>query len=1547
MSDKKVEKISLQNIYNKPQLEKKQNKEDFSLLFDAENMQEQEKLEGLSIEKRKTTAEEENLAAQKQASLEKASRMTPQEARRRAVAQEAYAKKQNEFLNIPKEQQEAIKEQTTASLEYLLENGKILLAEQDKADGPIARKGNKVREFFGGKKTKKNVEAQFAGQEKFIEELKEAGSPEEFARIYKENTGVEYDPDKIDKYLEAKNYSQMANAGLAKCSEFQKALSNEKITGGELISATQKFYGCSQEEAVKKLNDYAESNGKKYKFDNDGNLSVTATVYSLKGTTEVTKTYKPDEVGSEIQSHKEGDIISQAYSGFRNYAIKCTNEYNDNFEKATGKSIKQVSQDYSKYAKEALGTSGFNGELVQAYCEAQEQVANRVATGVGITGMTLAVGAAPFTGGASLSATPAIAGFAASLGGAMAMSSPFVGNMLNAVDATFSENGMSQEEFNTLMKKNATDAAIIASNIVIGGVSDKIGMVVASKTGSQVLSIASEVSSDAAMSLAADKIITGDFDVSTEAIPQMISAVTSLSTGKYISKSAKTTTKTTTKTSFDIAEKAKKNLISDLKNSDNPKLKALGKQCSKEGINADNYSKLQKAIMKEVHPDKGGSAELAAKYNTYFDDIKPTFDKSVSVSKNSTSNSQSSQATTETPSTPARLEAPKENPFNNTAAETASETAVKPPRQRSIVIKAKNIAKKTPVGQKISNAKEKALSIISENKNIVTENGNDNVLSTIVAKKDVLKENISEQSKEIIEKGALAIDHYHEVKSKVNNIKTNLKALYDDIKADMDNNTQIVSEKSVEKTLKQTDLDIVEISDYIKKMKSELEEIKNLKQEIAEVLNKNEIDISEIKNTEIYEKLGTLPNELENYYNKMQKDINVLNNAYQKIFGDAENGSDIQQNILINFKTEEELLEIKNSFESLDKNHIPLKESLQRAGLDDTAEIIVARNKSVIKQESAESSEAELGLSLACYLLADNNASMAVELTEHLVKEGILHSDSLTTQQQIELIERTNIALPKFIQTLSGDVTLSDDVRTFFKKFTSDCTVTRTSLDVSFKTLDITDDYEILEPEMGKHYVSAITKANEKFGKDNWEITGLISNDKIKEGYFITDKTTDKSTVMLLSENYTKAQEFVDDLYGQNKYEIKHVLGAGTIGESYLVKDLSTGDTRVMKMLKEGVSEAKFEEDKAMITKYIEEYARPEDKEYQLKMIDNMFDAWKEEINYANEADAAIEMAKGAKNFKVAQTVDRGYLKNPDGTVSPNAVSIVMEVAPGYSLDKIEEVLAYKKDAWKAMHPDAVSVNWDEVQDISLIGTSYQKYAGTWVDKTESYREKLALTYQKALNEQTMYMSKSGEKTIHGDPHSGNVFFDMTEKGDLELTFIDTGNVVRTTNSQTLSDIKSTANILLGNTKSISKDLLNGAKGVKPDTVDKFAAYLDENLFSESKGSLSNVATDITAVLNDFMQQEQIIPNVDNVNKLKAMLTRLNTSREIFALTDTKSNKAKDIMAMAKGISQAMVKDPKGTIQTIKPLIEYAKEHSDEALLTFFRSILKESDLKL
>lgn len=407
-----------------------------------------------------------------------------------------------------------------------------------------------------------------------------------------------------------------------------------------------------------------------------------------------------------------------------------------------------------------------------------------------------------------------------------------------------------------------------------------------------------------------------------------------------------------------------------------------------------------------------------------------------------------------------------------------------------------------------------------------------------------------------------------------------------------------------------------------------------------------------------------------------------------------------------------------------------------------------------------------------------------------------------------------------------------------------------------------------------------------------------------------------------VSRTMDEAQAFANELYGDGKYTLIKTLKAGTIGETYLAQT-QDGTKVVIKMLKDGVTPEKFAQDRALFTNYINEFVSdPAEKEYKLNLINSMFDAWDTELDYGLEAQGAKDLAQNAKRFKVAQTLEVG--KTADGA----NVSLVMEQAKGVPLDDLLEMIKlYKENPQEYLTKYA-----DTIKEFPALKTP------------EKWYDDLGVAYQKAQNEQAMFVSKTGTSTLHADPHSGNIFIDFDAKtGKPQINYIDTGNVIRRTNSQTLQDIALSLNMMIGNSEGIAQAMLKGA--TLPDGADinlitkQFSEMLDERLY---KANINLKSTQYTQkVINDIMKELNVIPDTGNSNLMKATLQRIETSRAIYDVCGTSSNKIVDIADLGLGILKSLRVNPKETIATIKPILKWAKNNNDQAMLTFFQMIIK------
>lgn len=412
-----------------------------------------------------------------------------------------------------------------------------------------------------------------------------------------------------------------------------------------------------------------------------------------------------------------------------------------------------------------------------------------------------------------------------------------------------------------------------------------------------------------------------------------------------------------------------------------------------------------------------------------------------------------------------------------------------------------------------------------------------------------------------------------------------------------------------------------------------------------------------------------------------------------------------------------------------------------------------------------------------------------------------------------------------------------------------------------------------------------------------------------------------------VSRNMSQAQLLADELYGAGKYTLVKSFGAGTIGETYLAKT-ADGTEVVIKMLKDNVSPEKFAEDRAMFTKYIDEFTTDSiEKEYKRNLINSMFDAWDRELDFGLEAQGARDMAQGAKRFRVAQTLEVGAKNGRN-------ISLVMEKADGVPLDKLLRMLKLYKE-----NPTEYMTKYvDEITEFPSL-----KNPDAWMKELE-------LTYQKAQNEQAMFVNANGKRTIHADPHAGNIFVDFNPKtGKPEIVYIDTGNVINRTTAETLQDVGLSLNMMIGNSKGIAEAMLDGATiptgASKEQIAEQFAKLLDERLF-KADVNLKNTQYTQNSI-NQIMKELNIIPNSSNSNLMKATLQRIETARGIRSICgNTGNEKISNIKDLGIALIKAFKTNPKEAWKTIKPILKWAIHNQDQAMITFFQMIMKNGTIK-
>lgn len=391
------------------------------------------------------------------------------------------------------------------------------------------------------------------------------------------------------------------------------------------------------------------------------------------------------------------------------------------------------------------------------------------------------------------------------------------------------------------------------------------------------------------------------------------------------------------------------------------------------------------------------------------------------------------------------------------------------------------------------------------------------------------------------------------------------------------------------------------------------------------------------------------------------------------------------------------------------------------------------------------------------------------------------------------------------------------------------------------------------------------------------------------------------------SRTVKEAQKYVSETYGK-RFTLKgdKPLGVGTIAETFLAKDNETGNDVVIKMVKKWVSLDKLNKDKENMLKSLErvkDKIKPDEYDYQRKLVDELYGAWSKEVDLKLEADAAKTLGKYAVNYN---------------TVAPIAVKnniFIMEKANGVQFDKLEEYLKKNK-----------------------------------INLTEQEAEDIYINYMKVFFEQLLSVPKKGQKVMHADPHAGNIFVDLKNKSK-PFTFIDTGNVMRYTPEGAIQNVTSHIDYLIGNSKAISKRLLKDAvlpEGMSQKQAEEMLTkHLDETFFSGKNRICGDPFSTINNACSEFMSKNKVIINSSNTNLLKAELTyfvNMTTIGDVLEKIDKEKladNKQMKLLGkqIQESVLNGMMNNKKCTWNEVYSRYKYINDNPEQFFTTLYSFI--------
>lgn len=381
-------------------------------------------------------------------------------------------------------------------------------------------------------------------------------------------------------------------------------------------------------------------------------------------------------------------------------------------------------------------------------------------------------------------------------------------------------------------------------------------------------------------------------------------------------------------------------------------------------------------------------------------------------------------------------------------------------------------------------------------------------------------------------------------------------------------------------------------------------------------------------------------------------------------------------------------------------------------------------------------------------------------------------------------------------------------------------------------------------------------------------------------------------------------------------------LSAGSVGESYLAVD-EKGKEVVVKMIKKNVDLELLEMEETLFQKFIHTFAP--DKATQVKhsnYIESLYKDWSKELNFDCEYQYNKRLQEGARRYRVADILE----------MSTDKSCIVMEKAEGIQMNNLMKILKdYKSDptGFATKYADLISEN-------------------PWLANPEKVIKELPDSITKSFDEMFLFMKKGGKSIMHGDPHMGNYFITINEKGNIIPMYIDTGNCVERTASKMQEDLKFLTDYFVGNSEGIAKYFL---RMCELDYVKATRITDSTRLIATTADIESSLVEKISKDIHKHIfAKKQNITDVDGVQKtIQVLLEKYGLSMKPDAATAFKAQmqfftgiteaaslqgKVINVGTIVRDIPEAiwnMLKYRENPVYSIKEALSYAYKNQTES----------------
>lgn len=375
-------------------------------------------------------------------------------------------------------------------------------------------------------------------------------------------------------------------------------------------------------------------------------------------------------------------------------------------------------------------------------------------------------------------------------------------------------------------------------------------------------------------------------------------------------------------------------------------------------------------------------------------------------------------------------------------------------------------------------------------------------------------------------------------------------------------------------------------------------------------------------------------------------------------------------------------------------------------------------------------------------------------------------------------------------------------------------------------------------------------------------------------------------------------------------------LGAGSIGASYLAKT-SDGADVVVKMIKPGITRESLMAEQKFVDDLILAYGNSPAEITRLgQMNKELYSGWINELDLVHSMENSQLLAKGAKNYSVAKILE----------VSQNGQCLIMEKAGGIQMNKLVEILEDYK-----LNPEIFQTKY-----ANLIAEN------PWLGNPEKVINELSPSLLKAFDEQFLYLKKGGISIMHGDPHTGNFFMTMNEKGKLIPQFIDTDNCIIRSAGQVKNDITFFSNYFVGNSKKVAEYFVEQCEcdpKEKAKLIDAVANDIKTLIF-DKKHNIKNVNMVLDNV-KTILRQHGLHMTMENTTAMKSQFQFLTNISESAHLTGKKTNVTTLIKDIPGAITR-MITRGSSPISCVKDALSYATHNVKSAVGNAYQFVLRD-----